>query len=139
MVRDRGEVDGARPEDEWDAGRDQGPDDRAHPRDADASRRLVGALEHHESELPFADLGARHEREAVPGRTEHEIERRVGTERVDERRRVGTEVRGREALLEERQSPVQRAQLEGERAGIDAGDARAACACRSQAIPFAIS
>jgi hypothetical protein len=139
MVRNGGEVDGARPEDERDAGRDQCPDDRSHPRDADASRRLVGALEHHEGELAFADLGARHEREAVPGRTEHEIERRVGTERVDERRRVGAELRGWEAPLQERQPPVQRAQLEGERAGIDAGDARPVLPCRAQAIPFAIS
>jgi hypothetical protein len=63
----------------------------------------------------------------------------VGTERVDERRRVGTELRGREALLLERQSPVQRAQLEGERSGIDAGDARPVLSRRAQAIPFAIS
>jgi hypothetical protein len=63
----------------------------------------------------------------------------VGTERVDERRRVGTERRGREGLLVQRQAPVQRAQLEGERAGIDAGDARAVLSRRAQAIPFAIS
>ena len=132
-------MDGAGAEDERDAGRDERPDDRAHPGDADASARLVGALEHHERQLSVVDLGARHEREPVPGRPEHEVERPVGAQRIDERRRVGPELSGPEAVLHERQPTVQRAQVEGERAGIDAGNARATLACGAQTIPFAIS
>ena len=99
-------------------------------------RRLVGALEHHQRELALADLRGRDEREPVPGGTEHEIEGRVGAERVDQRRRVGAELRGGEALLQQRQPAVERADLEGDGAGIDAGDARA----RGQASSsFAIS
>ena len=105
-------------------GRDQGPDDRAHPGDAGARLRLVGALEHHQRELALADLRGRDERQAVPGGAEHEIEGRVGAQRVDQRRRVGAELRGREALLQQRQPAVEGADLEGDGAGIDAGDAR---------------
>ena len=137
VVRDGGEVDRARPEDERDAGRDQRPHDRAHPGDAGARLRLVGALEHHQRELALADLRGRDEREPVAGRPEHEVERRVGAERVDERRRVGAERRGREALLQQRQPAVERAQLEGDGAGIDAGDARTARLRRASS--FAIS
>ena len=124
MVRDGGEVDRAGPEDERDARRDQRPDDRAHARDAGARLRLVGALEHHQRELALADLRRRDEREPVPGGTEHEIEGRVRAQRVDQGRRVGTELRGGEALLQQRQPAVERADLEGDGAGIDAGDAR---------------
>ena len=99
--------------------------------------RLVGALEHHQRELALADLRGRDEREPVAGGTEHEIERRVGAERVDQRRRVGAELRGREALLQQRQPAVERADLEGDGAGIDAGDARTASAQASSS--FAIS
>ena len=139
MVRDGGEVDRAGPEHEGGAGRDQRPDDRAHPGDARTRHRLVGALEHHQRELALADLLRRDERQAVAGRTEHEIERRVGAERVDQRRGVGAELRGAEALLQQRQSAVERAELEGDGAGIDAGDARTATPLAAQVSPFAIS
>jgi hypothetical protein len=48
----------------------------------------------------------------------------VGEQRRDERRRIGAERRGVEALLEQRLSAGQCAQLEGDGAGVDAGDAR---------------
>ena len=132
MVRDGGEVDGAGPEYEWYARRDQRPDERAHAGDAGAHLRLVGALEHHQRELALADLRGRDERKPVPGRTEHEIEGRVGAERVDQGHGVGTELRGGETLLQQRQPAVERADLEGDGAGIDAGDARTAYLRRGQ-------
>ena len=106
------------------------------PRDAGARLRLVGALEHHQRELALADLGGRDERKPVPGGAEHEIERRGRAQRVDQRRGVGAELRGREALLQQRQPAVERADLEGDGAGIDAGDARAR---RQVSSSFAIS
>jgi hypothetical protein len=140
MVRDGGEVDRAGPEDERDIGGDQGADDRAHPRDAGARLRLVGTFEHHQRELALADLRSGDEREAVPGRAEHDIEGGVGEERVDQRRGVGAEVSGAEALLEERQPAVEGADLEGDRPGIDAGDARPALPLGAQVTSsFAIS
>ena len=41
-------------------------------------RRLVGALEHHQRELALADVRGRNERQPVPGRAEHEVERARG-------------------------------------------------------------
>jgi hypothetical protein len=117
-------VDRARAEDERDAGRDQRADDRAHAGDAGARRRLVGALEHHQRELALADLGGRDEREAVPGRAEDEVERRVGAQRVDQRRGSGAERRRGKLVLQQRPAAVEGADLEGDRPGIDAGDAR---------------
>jgi hypothetical protein len=49
----------------------------------------------------------------------------VGEQRLDERRRIRAEPSGVEALLRERQPAGQRAQLEGDGAGVDAGDAGA--------------
>ena len=93
-----------------------------------ARLRLVGALEHHQRELALADLRGRDERQAVPGGTEHEIEGPVGAERVDEGRRVGAEVRGAEALLQQRQPAVERAELEGD-------GARDRCRRRADRVP----
>jgi hypothetical protein len=132
-------VDRAGPEDEWYAGRDQRPDGGAHARDAGAGRRLVGTLEHDERELVLADLLRGDERETVAGGTEHEIEGRVGAERVDQRRRVATELDGGEAVLQQRQSAVERAELERDRPGVDPGDARTTLRRGRQASPFAIS
>jgi hypothetical protein len=133
-------VDRAGPEDERDARGDQGADDRAHPGDAGARLRLVGALEHHQRELALADLCGGDEREAVPGRTEHDVERRVGAERVDQGCGIGPELRGREALLQQRQSAAEGADLEGDRPGVDAGDPRARLPRWAQASSsFAIS
>jgi hypothetical protein len=61
-------------------------------------------------------------------------------ERVDQGRGVGAEVRGAEALLQERQTAVEGADLEGDRPGVDSGDARAAFPLAGQATSsFAIS
>jgi hypothetical protein len=49
----------------------------------------------------------------------------VGAERVDERRGIGAEAGRGKARLEQRLTVVQRAELERQRARIDAGDARA--------------
>jgi hypothetical protein len=118
-------MDRARPEHERDPRRDQRPDDRAHAGDAGARLRLVGALEHHQRELALADLRGRDERQPVPGGAEHEVEWRVGAQCVDQGGRVGAELRGREGLLQQRQPAVEGADLEGDGARIDAGDARA--------------
>ena len=98
MVRDGGEVDRARAEDERDAGGDQRPHDRAHARDPGARRRLVGALEHHQRELALADRPrpGRAAGRTRPGRARGRTAP-WATQRVDERRRVGAERRGREA------------------------------------------
>jgi hypothetical protein len=133
-------VDRAGPEHERDAGRDQRADDRAHPRDARARLGLVGAREHHQRQLALADLGGRDEGEAVAGRAEDEVVGRVGAERVDERRRVVAELGGPEARLEQRRAGVEDADLEGDRAGVDAGDAGTAIRPRAQpSCSFAIS
>jgi hypothetical protein len=132
-------VDRAGPEDERYAGRDERPDDRAHPGDARARRRLVGTLEDHQRELALANLRGTDEREAIPGGTEHEIERRVGGERVDQGGRVGAELRGGEAVLQQRQSAVEGADLEGDRPRIDSGDARTTFRLQAQVSSFAIS
>jgi hypothetical protein len=101
-------------------------------------RRLVGTLQDHQRELALADLRGGDEREAIPGGTEHEIERRVGEERVDEGRGVVAELRGGEALLQQRQSAVEGADLEGDRPGVDSGDARTAFRRQAQVSSFAI-
>jgi len=132
-------VDRAGPEDERHAGGDQRPHDRAHARDADASRRLVSALEHHQGEFTLADLCGGDEREAVPGRTEHEVEGSVGDERVDQWRRIGTEFRGAKARLEQRLSGVEDAQIERDRPRIDPCDARAQLRLQAQPSSFAIA
>jgi hypothetical protein len=119
--------------------RDERPDDRAHPGDARARRRLVGALEDHQRELALAHLRRGYEREAVAGGTEHEIERRVGQQGVDERRRVGAELRGGEALLQQRQPAVEGADVEGDRPRVDPRDAWPALPPRCQASSFAIA
>jgi hypothetical protein len=62
----------------------------------------------------------------------------VGAEQIDQRRGVGTELRGEEALLQQRQPAVESADLERDGAGVDAGDARAACP-RQVSPSFAIS
>jgi hypothetical protein len=84
-------------------------------------------------ELALAHLRGGHERQAVPARAEHEVERGIRPEGVDQWRGVGPELRAAEALLEERQAAVERADLEGDRAGIDARDARPALPRRAQA------
>jgi hypothetical protein len=50
----------------------------------------------------------------------------VGEQGLDERRGIGAERRGVEALLRQRLPAGQRAQLERDGAGVDAGDAGAA-------------
>jgi hypothetical protein len=64
----------------------------------------------------------------------------VREERVDQRCRVGSELGGVEALLEQRDAAAEGADLEGDRAGIDAGDARTAIRpCAQPSCSFAIS
>ena len=118
-------MDRAGAEDERDAGRDQRPHDRPHARDAGARLGLVGALEDHQGELALAHLRGGDEREAVAGRADDEVVRRVGEQRVDEGGRVGAEPGGGEAGLEQRPPAVERADAERDRPGINAGDARA--------------
>jgi hypothetical protein len=118
-------VDRAGGEHERQAGREQRAHDRAHPGDADPPARLVRAHKRDQRELRLADALGRHEREPVAGGAEHEVKGRVGEQRLDERRRIRAEPSGVEALLRERQPAGQRAQLEGDGAGVDAGDAGA--------------
>jgi hypothetical protein len=88
----------------------------------------------------LADGGGGDERKAVARRPEDEVVRRVGPQRVDERRRVGAELGRAEALLQLRDAAVEDADLERDGPGIDAGDARAAVRRRPQAsCSFAIS
>jgi hypothetical protein len=64
----------------------------------------------------------------------------VGRKRVDERRRVVAELGRPEARLEQRLAAVEDADLEGDRAGVDPGDARTAVRPRTQpSCSFAIS
>ena len=128
------QVDRSGAEHEREARRDQRAHDRAHPPDADAAVRLVLAHQHHQRELALADLLAGHERQAVPGRAEHEIERPVGHERVHQRRGVGAHVGGGEAALEDDLAAVERADVERDRPRVDARDARAAAQTSSLAI-----
>jgi hypothetical protein len=81
----------------------------------------------------LADVGRRDEREPVARRAEDDVERAVRAQRVDQRRRVGAERGGGEAVLEQRQPAAQGADLEGDRAGIDPGDARTALRRAAQA------
>ena len=87
----------------------------------------------------LADLRGGHERETVPGRTEHELEGSVGDERVDQWRRIGTEFRGAKARLEQRLSGVEDAQIERDRPRIDPCDARAQLRLQAQPSSFAIA
>jgi hypothetical protein len=87
----------------------------------------------------LVDLLRRDERETVPGGAEHEIEGRVGEEGVDQGGRIGTELDGGEAVLQQRQTAIEGADLERDRPGIDSGDARATFRRRAQASPFAMS
>ena len=114
--------------------RDQRAHDRAHPADADAAVRLVLAQQQHERELALADLLDGNERQPVAGRAEHELERAVVHERLDQRRRIGAHVDGAEAALEHDLAAVERAHVERERARVDAGDARTAAQTSSLAI-----
>ena len=84
--------------------------------------RLVLAQQQHERELALADLRHRHEREPVPGRPEHELERADVRERRDEQLRIGADVGGAEAALEDHLAVVERADVERDRPGVDARD-----------------
>ena len=114
-------------------GRDQRADDRAHPADADTAVRLVGAQQQHQRQLGLADIRHGNEREPVAGRADHELERAMLDERVDQQRGIGAHVGGAEAALEHDLAPVEPADVERERARVDARDAR------TQTSPFATS
>ena len=86
--------------------------------------RLVGAQQDHQLELALADPLGGNERQPVAGRAEHEVVRAVAGERLDQRRRIGTHGLGREAALEDHLAVVEHADVERDRPGIDAGDAR---------------
>ena len=86
--------------------------------------RLVLAHQQHQRELALADLLDRNERQPVAGRAEHELERPALHERVDQQRRIGADVGGAEAALEHDLAAVERADVERDRARVDAGDAR---------------
>ena len=107
------------------ARRDERAHDRAHPPDADAAVGLVLAQQHDERELALADLLAGHERQPVAGRAEHELERAVVHERLDQRRGIGAHLGGAEAALEDDLAAVERAHVERDRPRVDARDARA--------------
>jgi hypothetical protein len=119
-------VDRPRAEHQRQARRDERAHDRPHPADADAVVGLVLAHEHDERQLALADLVGGDERQPVPGRAEDELERAVADERLDQRRGVVAQVGGAEAALEDDLAAVERAEVEGDRARVDAGDTRAA-------------
>ena len=122
--RDRRQVDRAGAEHEREPRRDQRAHDRAHPADADATVRLVRAQQQHQRQLALADLLDGNERQPVAGRAEHELERAVLDERVDQQRRIGAHVGGAEAALEHDLAAVEHADVERDRARVDARDAR---------------
>ena len=121
------------------AGRDERAHDRAHPPDADAAVGLVLTQQHDERELALADLVAGHERQPVAGRTEHELERAVVHERLDQRRGIGAHVGGEEAALEDDLAAVERAHVERHGPRVDARNTRAAAQTSSLATSYTVS
>ena len=81
----------------------------------------------------LADIRHGNERQPVAGRADHELERAMLDERVDQQRGIGAHVGGAEAALEHDLAPVEPADVERERARVDARDAR------TQTSPFATS
>ena len=121
-------MDRSRAEHQRQARGDERTHDRAHPADADGAVRLVLAQQHDERELALADVLAGHERQPIAGRAEHELERPVVHERLDQRRGIGAHVGGAEAALEDDLAAVERADVERDRPRVDARDPRAAWA-----------
>ena len=76
---------------------------------------------------------AGHERQPVAGRAEHELERAVVHERLDQRRGIGAHVGGAEAALEDDLAAVERAHVERHRPRVDARNTRAAAQTSSLA------
>ena len=64
-----------------------------------------------------------HERQPVAGGAEHELERAMLHERLDQRGRIGAHVLGGEGALEDHLAVIEHADIERDRPRIDARDA----------------
>jgi hypothetical protein len=118
--RDGRQMDRARAEHDRKPRRHERTHDRAHPADAHAAVRFVLAHQQHERELTLADLLHGNERKPVTGRAEHELERAVVHERLDEQLRIGAHVAGAKAALERGLAVVEHADVERDRPRVDA-------------------
>jgi len=85
---------------------------------------LIRPDQHHLGQLALSDVGGRHERDAVAAWTVDEVIGTVALKRLQQRPAVLAQRAGLEHPLNDRPAVLQHAQVERDRARVDAGYAR---------------
>ena len=111
-------------EDQGQPGADERADHRAQAADARVRARFVAPQQQHQSQLVLADPLAGNQRQPITGGPEDEVERALSQERIDQGRRVECQVGRTEGLVEQHLAAGERAQIDGDGPGVDAGHPR---------------